>query len=146
MSNATISRTLDVPGARLYYEVRGSGPVLMMIGLPVDSAWFAQIAPLLADEYTVVTYDPRGISRSTIEDPDQDATPELVADDVHRVLSTVTTDPADVFGSSGGAVTGLALAGKHPAQVLTLVVPRASARRAAARPLATARLDWRRLR
>lgn len=122
MPNITAtSRTLDVPGARLHYEVRGLGPVLMLIGLPMASTGFAEIAPLLADEFTVVTYDPRGIARSTIDDPGQDSTPELVTDDVHRVLAAVTADPAYVFGSSGGAVTGLALVSRHPEQVRTLV-------------------------
>jgi clorobiocin biosynthesis protein CloN7 len=114
-------RTIEVPGASLYYEVRGAGPVLMMIGMPADSTGFAEIASLLADDYTVVTYDPRGISRSTIQDPEEDASPDLVADDVHRLLSAVTDQPVYVFASSGGAVTGLALATRHPEQVRTLI-------------------------
>jgi pimeloyl-ACP methyl ester carboxylesterase len=115
------SHMLEVPGARIYYEVRGSGPLLMMIGLPMDSTGFAALAPLLAGEYTVVTYDPRGFSRSPIDDPEQDSTPDLAADDVHRVLGALTSDPAYLFGSSGGAVTGLALVTRYPGQVRTLV-------------------------
>ncbi len=118
---STIQRTLEVPGASLYYEIRGSGPVLMLIALPGDSAGFASIAPLLASDYTVVSYDPRGISRSTIDDSSQDAHPDLIADDVHRLLTVVSTEPAYVFGSSGGAITGLALATAHPGQIRTLV-------------------------
>ena len=76
------SHTLDVPGARLYYEVQGSGPPLMLIGHPMDASGFATIAPVLAESYTVVTYDPRGFGRSTIDDPDQDGEPDLLADDV----------------------------------------------------------------
>lgn len=115
------SQLLDVPGARLYYEVQGSGPVLMLIGHPMDSSGFAAVAPLLADDRTVVTYDPRGFGRSTIDDRDQDAEPDLLADDVRRVLEAVGGGPAQVFGSSGGAVTGLALAARHPDHVRTLV-------------------------
>ncbi|MGH3929774.1 MAG: hypothetical protein ACRDTF_07335 [Pseudonocardiaceae bacterium] len=37
------------------------------------------------------------------------------------MLSAVTTAPADVFGSSSGGVTGIALATRHPDQVRTLV-------------------------
>ena len=120
MSSQT-SHLLDVPGARLYYEVRGSGPVLMLIGHPMDSSGFAAIAPLLADDHTVVTYDPRGFGRSTIDDRNQDAEPDLLADDVRRVLEAVRGGPAQVFGSSGGAVTGLALVARHPGHVQTLV-------------------------
>ena len=72
MSSPT-SHSLNVPGARLYYEVQGSGPALVLVGHPMGAAGFAAIAPLLAEDYTVVTYDPRGFARSTIDDPDQDA-------------------------------------------------------------------------
>ena len=41
-----------------------------------------------------MTYDPRGFARSTIEDPDQDAEPDLLADDVRRVLEAVGDGPA----------------------------------------------------
>jgi pimeloyl-ACP methyl ester carboxylesterase len=115
------SKTLEVPGAHLYYEVSGSGPVLMLIGHPMGSAGFGPLVPQLVGDYTVVTYDPRGFGRSTIEDSDQDAEPDLLADDVGRVLEQVTDAPAHVFGSSGGAVTGLALVARHPDRVSTLV-------------------------
>ena len=59
------AHTLDVPRARLYYERRGSGPLLMLVGLPMDSSGFAGLAGALADDYTVVTYDRRGISNSS---------------------------------------------------------------------------------
>jgi clorobiocin biosynthesis protein CloN7 len=121
MPDTVVSHTLEVPGARIHYEVSGSGPVLMLIGLPMDSTGFAQVVPLLAGRHTVVTYDPRGLGRSTIDDPEQDNTPQRCADDVHRVLAAVTGEPADVVGSSGGAITGLALVTAHPGQVRTLV-------------------------
>jgi clorobiocin biosynthesis protein CloN7 len=112
---------LDVPGARLYYERRGSGPLLLMIGSPMDSTGFAGLASALADDYTVVTYDPRGIGNSSREDTTGDVTPEQQANDVHRLLSALGGEPAYVFGSSGGAVVGLALVTAHPDQVRTLV-------------------------
>ena len=120
MSLAT-GHWLDVPGARLYYEVQGSGPVLMLIGHPMDSSGFVAIAPLLAADHTVVTCDPRGFARSAIDDRDQDAEPDLLAGDVRRVLEAVGGGPAQVFGSSGGAVVGLALVTRHPDHVRTLV-------------------------
>jgi clorobiocin biosynthesis protein CloN7 len=93
----------------------------MLVGHPMGCAGFAFVAPLLASDYTVVTYDPRGFARSTIDDRDQDADPALLADDVRRVLEAVGSGPAHVFGSSGGAVTGLALVARHPSHVRTLV-------------------------
>lgn len=116
-----VTNMLDVPGARLYYERRGTGPLLLLIGSPMDSTGFAGLADALAGRCTVVTYDPRGTGNSTRENTSQDVTPGQQAGDVHRLLSVFGDQPADVFGSSGGAVVGLALITAHPGQVGTLV-------------------------
>src|SRR5918995_895343 len=91
------------------------------VSSPADSSGFAPLASALADHYTVVTYDPRGIANSSREGTTQDVTPAQQADDVHRLLSALGGQPADVFGSSGGAVVGLALVTAHADQVRTLV-------------------------
>jgi pimeloyl-ACP methyl ester carboxylesterase len=119
----TKTETLRVPGAELYYEVRGSGPVLLMMpGGPADATAFRSIAGQLAPHNTVVTYDPRGLSRSTLESPlDEHRIVEVFADDVHRLLAAVTKVKADVFASSGGAVIALELAARHPEQLDTVV-------------------------
>jgi pimeloyl-ACP methyl ester carboxylesterase len=120
IADGLISRTLDVPGARLHYEVRGTGPLLLVVGSPMPAADFAPLADALASDHTVVTYDPRGLAHSTIDDPTQDATAELRAEDVAAIIDTMGGQ-ADVFGSSGGAVTGLALVTAHPDKVRTLI-------------------------
>jgi pimeloyl-ACP methyl ester carboxylesterase len=117
----TTTHTLSVPGARLYYEVRGSGPLLVVMGSPMSAAAFAPLADELAADRTVVTLDPRGISHSVLDDPAQDSTPDLRAGDVAAILDDLGAGSADVFGSSGGAVTGLALVTRHPGRVRTLV-------------------------
>src|SRR2546427_13157204 len=100
---------LQVPGASLYYEVRGSGPVLLMMpGGPADERAFRHIAEPLATEYTVVTYDPHGLSHSTLDAPVQDERfVEIFADDVHRLFPATAKDAAQHFGSNGGAVIGV---------------------------------------
>jgi len=113
--------SLEVPGARLYYERWGNGPLLVMVGSPMDSTKFAGLARVLADRYTVVTYDPRGIGNSSREDAASDLTPQQQADDVHRLLDALGSGPVDIFASSGGAVVGLALVTAHPDRVRTLV-------------------------
>lgn len=122
---ATTTNTLKVPGATLYYEVRGSGPVLLLIcGGVYDAAGYADFAEHLADRYTVVTYDRRGNSRSPLDGPAERQSIQVHGDDAHRVLSAVgvTSDaPAHVFGNSSGAMIGLELAARHPEQVRTLV-------------------------
>ena len=87
----------------------------------MTSAEFAPFADALATDHTVVTFDPRGHGRSTIDNPDDDATPEQRADDLVALLDALGADSADVFGSSGGAVTGLALIAHHPERVRALV-------------------------
>jgi pimeloyl-ACP methyl ester carboxylesterase len=117
----TTTHFLDVPGARLYYEVRGSGPLLLVMGSPMPAAAFGPVADALAGDFTVVTHDPRGIAHSRLDDPGQESTPDLRADDVAALLDALGARSADVFGSSGGAVTGLALVARHPGRVRTLV-------------------------
>lgn len=116
--------TLQVPGANLYYEVRGSGPVLLMMpGGPADATTFRKIENDLAERYTVVTYDPRDLSHSTVDEPTDDARMvQIYADDVHRLLRQVAGDAKSrVFASSGGATIALELATQHPEQLATLV-------------------------
>lgn len=120
-SPLTYAGTLAVPGATLYYEVRGTGPLLFTIGSPMAAREFAGVAEALAADHTVVTYDPRGIGRSPVDDPEQDSTPDLRADDIAALIEHLGADVADVFGSSGGAVTALALAARHPGKVRTVV-------------------------
>ncbi len=116
------ARHLKVPGATLYYEVRGRGPVLLMIsGGPTDADVFAALANALADTYTVVTYDTRGNSRSAIDGPQVDQSIELESDDAHRLLAALGTEPAYLFGNSSGALVGLDLIVRYPQQVRTLV-------------------------
>lgn len=122
--NPTIPVTaaiLEVPGANLYYEVRGTGPVVLLVGAPMNADAFAPLADLLAADHTVLTTDPRGITRSTVDDRDTDSTPEMRADDVAALLRHLDRGPAVALGSSGGAITVLALAQAHPGLVHTVV-------------------------
>ena len=84
------SASLSVPGASLYYEVWGSGPLLLVIpGGPQDAGVFAGIARALADRYTVVPYDPRGNSRSTFTGEPSRFTLNQQADDAAALFQTL---------------------------------------------------------
>jgi pimeloyl-ACP methyl ester carboxylesterase len=113
--------TLRVPDADLYYEVRGEGPLAVLVAAPMDAGSFAPLADLLAADHTVLTTDPRGINRSRVDDRDQDSTPEMRADDLSRLIAHLDAGPATVLGSSGGAVSALALVQAHPEQVHAVV-------------------------
>ncbi|WP_243725936.1 alpha/beta fold hydrolase [Actinomadura rubrisoli] len=69
----------------------------------------------------MLTTDPRGINRSLLDDPSQESTPELRADDLSRLLAHLDAGPAVVMGSSGGAATALALVQTRPEQVRTVI-------------------------
>jgi pimeloyl-ACP methyl ester carboxylesterase len=114
---------LNVSGANLHYEVRGSGPVLLAIpGGPADGEVFGAMAGILAGRYSVVTFDPRGLSRSRLDGPPEQPIVEVLADDAHRLLAAAGAEPAYVFGSSGGGLVGLELVLRHPEQVRAIVV------------------------
>jgi pimeloyl-ACP methyl ester carboxylesterase len=118
------THTLDVPGATLTYDVRGSDastePILLLIGSPMGAAGFGTLSQHFSDR-TMVTYDPRGVERSVKTDPASPVTPEVHADDLHRLIQAIGGGPVDLFASSGGAVNALALMSKHPEDVRTLV-------------------------
>ncbi|MFD6151701.1 alpha/beta fold hydrolase [Streptomyces sp. NPDC060243] len=109
---------LPVPGARLHYEVRGSGPLLVLLpGGGGDAGVYDAFAPLLADAYTVVALDPRGYSRSVLDGPPGTQTVERQADDVAALVAHLGGGPADVIGGSDGALVGLDLLARYPALV-----------------------------
>jgi pimeloyl-ACP methyl ester carboxylesterase len=115
--------TLEAPGAVLTYDVRRNAdsgePPLLLIGSPMGASGFGTLAGHFPDR-TVVTYDPRGMDRSTKTDPASPSTPEQHADDLHRIIAAVG-GPVDLFATSGGAVNAMALVTAHPEDVRTLV-------------------------
>ena len=121
----TSTRTLETPEASLAYDVRGplptadGRPPLFLIAAPMDAGGFGTLAGHFPDR-TVVTYDPRGLGRSSRHDGRTEHTPGQNADDVHRIIGAVG-GPVDMFASSGGAVSALALVAAHPGDVTTLV-------------------------
>jgi acetyltransferase/esterase len=117
------AQTLQVPGATLYYETRGGGPLLLLIpGGSGDAGSFERVAPALAESFTVVSYDRRGFARSPLDEPPDDAR-RLAADaaDARRLIDELSGGPALVFGSSSGAIVGLDLLARRPGSVRTLV-------------------------
>ncbi|MBG0857683.1 alpha/beta hydrolase [Streptomyces spinoverrucosus] len=122
MTGQTVG-SLRVDGATLHYETRGQGPLLLLIpGGTGGAASFDGIADALATEYTVATYDPRGMSRSTLDDPEAEQRVAEHADDAFRMLELLSPgEPARVFGASAGAIAALHLLAAHPERIERVV-------------------------
>jgi pimeloyl-ACP methyl ester carboxylesterase len=117
---------LETADVDIAYDVHGplptadGRPLLFMIGQPMEAGGFATLASLFPDR-TVVTYDPRGIGRSARKDGRVDHVPTVQAGDVHAVIEALGAGPVEMFASSGGAVTALALVTAYPNDVTTLI-------------------------
>src|SRR5437588_2541391 len=120
------TQMLTTPEVDLAYDVHGplptadGRPPLLMIGQPMEAGGFSTLASHFPDR-TVVTYDPRGLGRSARKDGRVDHAPAVQAADVHAVVEALGAGPVEMFASSGGAVTALALVAAYPDDVTTLV-------------------------
>ena len=120
------THTLETAEADIVYDVQGplptdgGRPPIFMIGQPMDASGFRALASHFPDR-TVVTYDPRGLGRSVRKDGRVDNVPAVQAEDLHAVIGALGAGPVEMFASSGGAVTALALVAAHPNDVTALV-------------------------
>ena len=117
---------LETAEAEIVYDVHGplpaadGRPPLFMIGQPMGASGFTTLASHFPDR-TVITYDPRGLGRSTRKDGRVDNAPTVQAADVHAVIRALGAGKVEMFASSGGAVTALALVVAYPDDLTTLV-------------------------
>jgi 3-oxoadipate enol-lactonase len=111
----------QVGDIKLYYEVHGDGPPVVLIpGLGADTRLFFDVVPLLATLHQVVVVDPRGGGRS--DKPTGGYSIEQMADDVAGLLGTLGVTSADVVGYSMGGKIALQLAAGRPELVDHLVL------------------------
>ncbi len=102
----------DVNGCRLYAEVRGEGPAILIIGAASDDAeMFRPIAERLVG-FTVVTYDSRGTGRSSTHGWPCGSAQH--ADDAGGLLRALNLTGTHVFGASAGGIVAVQLALRHP--------------------------------
>jgi len=122
----TTTNVLKTEKAEIAYDIHGplptpdGRPPLLMIGQPMTASGFGTLASYLPDR-TVVTYDPRGLGRSKRTDGRVDNSPTVQARDVHALIQALDAGRVEMFASSGGAVTALALVAAYPEDVVTLV-------------------------
>ena len=116
-----LTSQLETSEVNLYYTVRGSGPMLLILQGGAGNADGSEaLANELSSDFTVVTYDRRGLSRSTPIRAEryENATH---ADDAARLIGALSAEPAFAFGSSLGALIGVELVARHPAVVRLLI-------------------------
>ena len=112
-----------VNGAELYYEKQGTGPaVLLIAGSTGDAGNFTRAADLLADQFTIVTYDRRGNSRSPRPSGWTMTSVAEQADDAAGLIQSLGLSPAVVFGASAGGLIALDLMIRHPQLVRAGIV------------------------
>ncbi|WP_326769506.1 alpha/beta hydrolase [Streptomyces sp. NBC_01591] len=115
---------LKVPGATLYYEVRGEGPLLLLMpGGSADAGLYDRMAARLADRWTVAAFDPRGYSRSLLDGALADQQVAVQSEDAYRLIELLSPDdgPVAVFGSSSSAIVALDLLSRHPERLHRVV-------------------------
>ena len=113
--------TAEVNGARLWYQLQGSGEVVMQVPGAVSAhEGYAQVTPVMVDHFTVLDYDPRGYGQS--ERPAQEYSFDVWCDDMVGLLDALGIDRCHVHGGSMGSMVALRFAARFPERVGGLVV------------------------
>ena len=103
---------METDRGRIAYEVRGSGPPLILSsGLGGSSHSWSLVAPLLARRHTIITYDQVGTGESERRLAPHNVT--AMADDVVALLRALGVGPVDFVGHALGAAIGLTLTGRN---------------------------------
>ncbi len=115
--------TIPVHDLELHHETRGSGPpVLFISGATGDAGHWTEVGEELSADFTVISYDRRGNSRSPAP-PGWTATSIAEqADDAAALLEGLGTAPCAVVGNSLGAIIACALVEQHPGLLHTAVL------------------------
>ena len=118
--------TVHVNGMDFYCEKSGQGPTIVLVpDGGNDCGPYGKLAELLSDEYTVLTFDPRGGSRSPDPNPEP-VTPSRLADDVAGIVKALELSPVAAYGCSSGGQTVLAFGKRHP-ELTKVIMPHEAA-------------------
>lgn len=110
----------QIDGGELAYDVRGSGPALVLLhAFPFDRRMWAEELARLSEARRVIAVDLRGFGESPLWG---EPTVDDYADDVVRLLDVLGVPMASVLGLSMGGYVALALAARHRGRVAALVL------------------------
>lgn len=111
---------VQTDGCRLRCNKTGTGPLMLLIhGVVCDSDYFAAAAEYLSQNFTVITYDRRGYTRSIAEKND-DFSVETQGRDAAEIIKAAGGGKAIVAGCSAGGIIALEVARKYPELVKRL--------------------------
>jgi pimeloyl-ACP methyl ester carboxylesterase len=117
--NQAAGKFYDINGFKMYTEVYGSGPPLLMIhGNNGNMSAFAKNVPYFATHYQVILADSRSQGRSI--DSNHSLNFEMMADDYAALLDAMHISSAYIIGWSDGGINALLLAIRHPEKVKRL--------------------------
>jgi pimeloyl-ACP methyl ester carboxylesterase len=109
-------------GIEWYCEQRGKGPPVVLVPSGEgDCASFDEVAKHLANDFTVLTFDMPGFSRSRVQSSDDVSVPKL-ADQIADLIASLNLCPATFYGCSSGGFAVLDLVVRHPDIVQTAIV------------------------
>lgn len=108
--------------AEIFYELNGQGDPLLLVPGFASGAWsWEQQAEELSRDFTVITFDPRGVSRSAVDDGAA-VSIDTIADDIAELLQKLNIAKANVLGISFGGFVAQEFALKYPERLGKLVL------------------------
>lgn len=120
-TNATPARPIarymaDVNGVRLHYRIAGAGePVVLLHGWPATSYEWRKVMPVLAQRYTVIAPDMRGLGDSSKPAGGYDK--RTIAEDIAQLIGRLGHDRVRLVGHDQGAAVAYAYAAAYPERV-----------------------------
>lgn len=110
-------------GIDFYVEKRGRGPTLVMVTSGQgDSGAYKYLADTLAKDFTVITFDPPGFSRSGPPPSWENLSAKSLGDETAALVKSLGIKKAHFYASSSGGIVVLSLIADHPELVQSAVV------------------------
>ncbi|MGA2424727.1 MAG: alpha/beta fold hydrolase [Terriglobales bacterium] len=108
-------------GTKIYWDEQGQGPpLLLIIGLGYASALWHRTRPVLAQRYSTIAFDNRGVGLSDV--PPGPYSIAAMASDAAAVLDAAGVSSAHVFGISMGGMIAQEFALQYPARTRSLIL------------------------
>ena len=120
--NASHSRFIELVGQRWHVQILGSGPVVLLLhGTGASTHSWRDVAPVLAQKYTVVMPDLPGHGFTTLHAQHEPSLPHMSAD-VRRLLAKLNIWPSAILGHSAGAAVAAHISLEAKAEFAPAVV------------------------